>query len=555
MLAKAADGEGVMSETDQRAVLAFLETPQAYGPDAPDALGEVARIDTHISAVFLAGERAFKLKKAVKLPYLDFSTLAQRKAACEAEITINRRTAPDMYLGVASVVREPGGGLALGGAALGDPATDARGVIVDWLVVMRRFDPAATLDRLAERGELTSKIVTDLSDRLVRFYAAAQPVPAGGGKQGMASIIASNHAAFLSLPPGALPQADIARLKMQSDAALARLGALLDRRRDRGRVRHCHGDLHLRNIVMLRGVPTPFDAIEFSRDLANIDVMYDYAFLIMDLIERGFSDLAGAALQRILDLTGDYDGLPALALFLSVRAAVRAHVESQSALAQSTPSDAAQATRHAQHYLELSLRFLEPSQPRLLAIGGLSGTGKSTLARRIAARLAPPPGAIWLRSDVLRKQLFDTKLDARLAPDAYSDAATARVYGRMNDLARQLLAGGITVVVDAVFAKPAERDAIAQVAKDCAAKGHAFAGLWLDAPAEILERRVAARSHDVSDADVAVLRRQLCYRLGEIGWRQIDAGGRPGETLSGARAALSEFLAGEPCFGRAGGQA
>jgi hypothetical protein len=299
---------------------------------------------------------------------------------------------------------------------------------------------------------------------------------------------------------------------------------------------------------MLRGVPTLFDAIEFNRDLSNIDVLYDVAFLIMDLIERGLADLAGAALQRILDLTGDYDGLPALALFLSVRAAVRAHVEVQSGLAQKTPGNAFQFKRHAQHYFGLSQRFLEPRSPRLLAIGGLSGTGKSTLARGLGALLAPPPGAIWLRSDVLRKQLFATPLDARLPAEAYSDGANARVYGRMNELARELLAGGLSVVADAVFARPAERDAITQSAKDCA-----FAGIWLQAPVDVMERRIAVRSLDASDADVAVLRQQLAYQLGEIGWRQIDAGGQPGETLSGARTALADFLAGAQPIGRSGG--
>lgn len=525
-----------MDAIDQRAVLAWLETPAAYGGE-PGGGGAkaITRLDTHISAIFLVGERAFKLKKAVKLPYLDFSTLAARKAACDSEVAINRRTAPDLYLGVLPIARAPDGGLALG----------AKGAVLDWLVVMRRFDPEDALDRLAERGGLTPAIIVQLADGLVEFYASAATSAAtsaaGGGAKGIASVIASNHAAFAQLPPGIFPPERIGQLKVESDARLQKLAALLDRRRDQGYVRHCHGDLHLRNIVMLAGTPTPFDAIEFSREMATIDVLYDFAFLVMDLIERSMADLAAAALQRFLDLTGDYGGLPALALFLSVRAAVRAHVEAQSALAQKSAADAARGTAQARRYLDLSLKFLGPPPPRLLAIGGLSGAGKSTLARDLRLKIAPPPGAIWLRSDVLRKQLFARRPEARLPAEAYSASATKKVYSRLADLARELIGGGNSVIADAVFADPAERDAIA-----AAAGAHDFAGLWLEAEVGVLEQRVAARAHDASDADLAVLRRQLGYDPGAIGWRRIDAGKGPDRTLARAITALADFLPAQP---------
>jgi uncharacterized protein len=333
----------------------------------------VERIETHISMVFLIGERAYKLKRAVAFSYLDFSTTALRERFCRAELGLNRRTAPELYLGLRSITRRPDGVLAFGD---GDN-------VVDWVVEMRRFAENDIFDRLAQSGRLTAGLMRDLTDVIAAFHAAAEVTAGYGGRAGIAETIAGNDAnLLLSCPPLERERAEA--LRAQSTTKLAAVGSVLDRRRERGRVRRCHGDLHLRNICLFQGRPTLFDCIEFSDGMACIDVLYDLAFLVIDLTHRGFGDLANLVLNRYLDLSPDSDGLPALPLFLSVRAAVRAHV--LAAVYRRNP--AAETLREPQSYLSLAATLLQPHPPRLIAVAGLSGTGKSTLAQALAGRAA-----------------------------------------------------------------------------------------------------------------------------------------------------------------------
>ena len=297
---------------------------------------------------------------------------------------------------------------------------------------------------------------------------------------------------------------------------------LLAERARAGFRRRCHGDLHLGNLVLWKGRPTPFDALEFDEALATIDILYDLAFLLMDLEHRGLRARANNVLNRYLWRADEQnlEGLAALPLFLAVRAGVRTMVD----LHRIAGADRAlpDVLDDARRYLAQATQYLAPAQPCLVAVGGLSGSGKSTLAAAIAPRIGLGPGAIHLRSDLERKRLHGVGETDRLPDEAYTQTVTEQVYAFLNEKAARVLATGYSVVVDAVHASPQERAAIACVAETARVP---FVGLWLDAPGQILKSRVTARTGDASDATADVVARQLHYELGDITWHRLDAGG------------------------------
>ena len=506
---------------DQGEVIAFLSRPQAYGSDA----SAVERLETHVSVIFLTGDRAYKLKRAVRFPYLDFSTSALRRASCKAEVVVNRRTAPGMYRGVVAVTREPDGGLRLGGD----------GAPVDWLVEMTRFDQDTLFDRLARLGTLDRPAMEDLADAVARLHGEAVERGRGGGHAGMGAIVDGNAETFAECANGVLDPGKVERLNVATRCALDGCAALLDGRRAGGRVRHCHGDLHLRNIFRMDGKPTLFDAIEFNPLLSDIDVLYDLAFLLMDLDHRGLRRLASIALNRYLDITGDTAGLGALGLFLSVRAAIRSHVGAAAAAAQTDRAEARRSRAEARAYLDRALAYLAPPPPVLVAVGGFSGTGKSRLARELAPSLGAPPGARVVRSDVVRKRLSGVDPLAPLGPEGYSAAMTERTYRTLFEETRTALEAGYAVIADAVFARPGQRRAVVAIPASTRVPFH---GLWLEAPLEARQRRVTVRRGNVSDADAGVVRAQAAYDVGEIDWNRIDSSGPRVETLGKGRALI-----------------
>jgi aminoglycoside phosphotransferase family enzyme len=362
-------------DNSQEPVFALLADPATHGGAA------VERKDTHAAAVFLACDRALKVKRAVRFPFLDYSTLDKRRLACEAEIEINTPFAPEIYRRVVPITREDDGVLVLGG----------KGAPVEWAVEMRRFDENATLDRLADAG----KIDAALADALGRTVAAAHrhmpPVDAEDWINALAEYIEEHVAAFGDAPD-VFP---LAGLALRSHQEYARIRPLLVERGHRGFIRHIHGDLHLGNIALLDGRPVLFDAIEFSPLIASGDVLYDLAFLLMDLTERGLQGAANIVLNRYLVETPQPEHLGALALlpfFLSMRAAIRAKVTA-ARLKQAPGGEPRSAiARSARQYFDYACRFINPAPPTLIAVGGLSGTGKSLLARALAPELAPRPG-------------------------------------------------------------------------------------------------------------------------------------------------------------------
>ena len=503
---------------DQSEIFDFLADPGTHG-------GPVRRIDTHGAVVFLAGENAWKVKRAVRFPFMDFSTLAKRKAACAAEVAINRPNAPDLYRGVVPIVRD-GDGLRLGGA--GEP--------VEWAVHMRRFDESRTLDRVATDG-LGRDLLARLAAAVIASHERAPVRDGAAATDALARYVEENREAFAETPD-LFPPDRAAALTRAAGDALSALRPLLLARGEAGFVRRCHGDLHLRNIVLLDGEPVLFDAIEFDDAIATGDVLYDLAFLLMDLWERDLRAEANLLLNRYLWGTDEahLQGLAALPLFLSLRAAIRAKVTA-AALPHLTGEARGKAAAEARRYFAFAETFLAPAPAFLLTVGGLSGTGKSTLAAALTPRLGRPPGAVHLRSDVERKRLFGVPETERLPADAYDPAVTREVYARLQRQATLAVSAGSAVVVDAVHARPDERAAIEAVARDA---GCAFAGLWLEAPAAVLTKRVEARRGDASDAGAAVVAQQVGYDVGPVGWRRLDASIGTEALTGAALAALGE---------------
>ena len=510
------------SDSSQRAVLQFL------GDTATHKGREVRRIDTHANVVFLAGDRAFKVKRAVRFPFLDYSTLSKRKAACASELEVNRAFAPQLYRRVVPITRNSNRQLAI----------DGEGETIEWAVEMLRFDEGQTLDRIADAKSIDDTLARSLAVMIATMQNGEPVVEASSWIAALEGFLEQNTAAFREAP--ALFQADLAAsLDRESRSQLARLQPLLVSRGLRGLIRRGHGDLHLGNIVLLDGHPVPFDAIEFDPDVAAGDVLYDLAFLLMDLVERGLSRAANivlngyfAQVQRIEDL----DGLAALPFFISFRAAIRAKVTAARVQYAET-KDRAALEEAAKAYFRLAAKSLSPAPPTLVAIGGLSGTGKSSLAHELAPLVAPTPGALVLRSDVERKKLFGIAETEHLPPDAYSAEFSQKVYAVLADKAARIVGAHHSAIVDAVFAKLDERDAIAEIA---ASADTAFRGLFLVADLQTRLNRVGIRGLDASDANAAVALQQEIFALGQIEWIEIEASGSLSKSLARACAAIAE---------------
>jgi len=493
-----------MTTEDQTPVIEFLSRPATHG-GAP-----VERIETHASIVFLAAGLAYKLKRAVRFDYLDFSSAERRRASCEAEVRLNQRTAPSLYRGVVSVTRETDGSYALAGG----------GTPEEWLVVMNQFPQEALLDRIAGNGALPLEIMSPLADAIVRLHASAECRPDHGGRAGMTWVIEGNAAGLREFGGSIFDRALVERVATKTRAELDRRAALLEERRASGYVRHCHGDLHLRNIVLLDGRPTLFDGVEFNDEIACTDVLYDLAFLLMDLWHRELPRHANAVWNRYLAESGELTGLALLPLFLSCRAAVLAKTSATAGSLQSEPVRREALERRAREYLALADRFLAPVTPAVVAIGGLSGSGKTTVAIDLAPFLGAAPGAIVLRSDEIRKRLCGVPLLRRLGPEGYSPLVTRRVYRTLIERAGLVVRQGQSVIADAVFARPLDRQGIERAARAAAVP---FTGVWLDAPDAVLIGRATARQQDASDADAAVIRRQRSEGTGPIAWQRLDA--------------------------------
>ncbi len=484
-------------EAHQTLVRRLLE-PGRY----PHPTRELRLIQTHISSVLLTGEHAYKIKKPVNLGFLDFSTLERRRFCCEEELRLNRRLAPDIYLDVLPICGSPD-----------DPRIGAGGDVIDYAVRMREFPQEALLDGMLARGELAAAHIDAIAAVVADFHARAEraaPDSPFGGAGSVAVPVLHNFIQIRRRLRDAAERARLAVLEAWSHAALRALGPLLAARKREGFVRECHGDLHLANIAWVDGAVQVFDCIEFNPGLRWIDVISEVAFLAMDLMQRGRSDLAWRFLDAWLARSGDYAGLRLLTFYLAYRALVRAKVASIRASQPGISSREAEAAMAAYRgYVELAERCTRPASPALLVTHGLSGSGKTTVSQFLLERL----GGVRLRSDVERKRL------ANLAPGAssgsalggglYTEEATRRTYDQLARLARGVLEAGHPVIVDATFLQRWQREQMRALAREA---GIPFVIVDCHASGDALRRRIGERQRtggDASEATQAVLERQI----------------------------------------------
>ncbi len=494
----------------QDVAIAILSNPASHGGVT------VTRIDTHGAIIFLAGKFAWKLKRAIQFAYMDFSTRARRLKMLMRELRLNCRTAPGIYLGLTIV--EAGG-------AVREISADGFEFIPEGgepVLVMRQFDESTLFDNLAEHGRLNAGLMARLAEHVAAFHRAAEPRRGDDGAAQFETVVRDTFVE-LDLWPELFTGQKVAQLRESAREAFNAVAPALDERARAGRRVEGHGDLHLANICLWpdaeTGAPTLFDALEFSERLATVDVYYDLAFLIMDLCHRDLAGLAAVVLSRYVEVSGDAD-LSCLPLFLCERAMIRAHVSAS--MAEVAPDEAHREVllSAARAYFLEAEQFLQPASAQLIAIGGYSGTGKSSLARLLAPRCGPAPGAVMLRSDGIRKALFEAAEADRLGPDAYSGEVSARVYDRLIEDAHTLLQAGHSVVLDATFLRADGRERCRLLAESMDVP---FTGLWLEAETSVLEARIAGRQDDASDADIAVLHGQLRAEVGPIDWLRLDA--------------------------------
>ncbi|MBL8349418.1 MAG: AAA family ATPase [Burkholderiaceae bacterium] len=480
-------------------VVAQLRRPGACGGH-PAAAG---LIETHLSSLLLAGDRVYKLKKPVAFPFVDFSTAALRRQACEQELRLNRRTAPQWYLAVVAVRQGEGG------AAIAAPGRPLPGPAIDWAVQMRRFDDRQLFDRLAGEGRLDAAQVDRLAGVVAAFHAAQPPLARPDGvASGTCAIVRDNASELAALAAGSELGEAVAGLQRWSEARGKALSALMDRRAREGHVRDGHGDLHLGNIVWADGTAVLFDALEFDDRLRQSDTVGDLAFTFMDLQAHGLPRLAWRFVGAVLEAGGEWSALPLLAWWAVHRALVRAKVAllARPAIADADADADARAQARARHYLDLAAALAAPPAPRLLLMMGLSGSGKTAVAGVLAECL----GGVRLRSDVERKRLFGLAPTDRagLSLGLYTAEATRCTYARLEALAADALRGGVSVVIDAASLRRDERDTLRALARHLGAPFHL---VLCEAPDATLRERLARRqaaAADASDATTEVLERQ-----------------------------------------------
>lgn len=502
-----------MTTHQQDDIIAFLSARETHGQTAPVEIRE-----THGSIVFLTATHAYKLKRAVKFPYMDYSTPARRKTMCLREFAINSRIAPALYLGVKGILRITEH-LAFGGAA------DSKAI--EWVVVMKRFpDDALLQSRLATRSVSPADMIS-VAETISAFHDKAEVIPTEDGITAMRAVIAENLSIFRQSPEN-FPDELVSNYEELTARFLEQKARVFEERAREGFVRRCHGDLHLNNVCFMDEKPVLFDAIEFNDSFSFIDVGFDLAYILMDLSSHRYWQWANLILNRYLERTRDYGLLDILPLFLANRAAIKAHVvHSQRRLKSESHADP-----NVRELLSSAISYLKASKPTLVAVGGLSGSGKSSVARGLVFQIGLTPGGILLRTDVIRKAMLGVSDLTRLPTSAYDATTNEMVYSKLRELASQALNAGYSVVADAVFGTSMEREAMEAVAQ---ASGARFVGIWLHVTPEIAEERIAQRKNDASDANTAVLTDQIASITAPAAWHKIDTSPQLDEVIEQVR--------------------
>ena len=483
--------------TEQSELIRNLDNPACYDhPTSP-----VQHLETHISHILLSGEYAYKIKKPLNLGFLDFSTLAQRQFACQEEIRLNRRLAPNIYLDVVPITGSPE-----------EPRINGTGVPFEYAVKMRQFPPDATLDKRIVTGQLSAAHIERVAIAIADFHlhqcAHTGIDSAWGDPHDIWLPVAQNFLQIAPLLPRESDRQKLDSLRDWSEAEHARLTPMMVARKRLGFVRECHGDLHLGNLAWVDDDVLIFDCLEFSPELRWIDIQSEIAFLVMDLMERGHPDWAWLCLNTWLEKTGDYGGLPLLRYYAVYRALVRLKV-ALLRLGQNAGPEHASGWAEVNTLLNLAITLSRPQSLRLDITHGLSGSGKSTFTQQ----MMQTPGAIRLRSDVERKRLAGLDAlahsESALGEHLYGADATRRTYSHLAHLAGAVLDAGWPVIVDATFSARWQRDLMRDLAST---RGVAFYILDFQVPESVLRERIQLREQagkDVSEAGLAVLQHQI----------------------------------------------
>jgi len=472
-----------------------LLQPSVY----PHTVERIQLRETHISWVILTGSFAYKVKKPIKLDFLDMTDPSQRCFLCHEELRLNRRLAPDLYVDVVSITRDEHG-VHVGGS----------GSAVDYAVRMKQFDASQELPALLERDDVSGAEMATLAARLADFHIQATRSDATGDldyRNGLSHSVKSSLATLSAHCQGSAGNAELGRLVDWTHDTLQELSPAVAEREASGFVRECHGDLHAHNIVRWDDRLTPFDCLEFDARLRFIDVMSDIAFLFMDLVSYRRDDLAYQFLSSYLEVTGDYGGTRWLVFYAVHRALVRAMVDALGA--EQRPADSEPLIGRMSARIRTAVEFTRARKPTLYIMHGLSGSGKSWLSERLVPKL----GCIRIRSDIERKRLLqaaDAGDGQTAEASRYTPEKRELIYRRLMDCAKPSLEAGVSVIIDATFLGSADRQAFRALAARSAAR---FVIVACTADKTEIVRRLENRSRqDPSDANVAIFEKQ-CEQL------------------------------------------
>ena len=494
-------GTAPANDETSRAVLAFMNDASSY----PHSVERIRHVETHISHVFLTGEVAYKIKKPIRLPFLDFSTRTLRKKFCQRELELNSRFAPALYERVVSICQTKEG------LAFGD-----EGEAVEYAVRMKQFDDGDLFSERLASGNLTREQILAMTDQIISFQRSARVTPEYWSYDAVENVMLDNFQICRDSCPTVLSHATLAATLDLCREGLKKNQQLIENRR-LTHVKELHGDLHLGNMCLFEGKPLMFDGIEFSEAYACCDEWADTAFFVMDLMFQRQEGWATTVINRVLEQTDDFGGLPLLNLYIAYRAMVRAKVNCLKLTGEAGSRE--ELTAHARGHLALANRVLTPQETPVIVVAGLSGSGKTTLARA----LTEPLGALHIRSDVVRKHLLGIPLLQQAGSEAYQSQTNRLTYAGLIERARCAAATGRPIILDAVFGNQETRDAARLFAEAC---GLPWIGLWCEVSPEVARARLRTRRGDASDADEEVFQKQQSTVLLPDDWHCVTTEGK-----------------------------
>ncbi|HHP7231760.1 MAG TPA: AAA family ATPase [Xenococcaceae cyanobacterium] len=477
------------------ALIAQMQQGEFYSHPVAD---KIELIQTHVSYVLLTGDYAYKLKKPVNFGFLDYGTLEKRKYFLEAEISLNNAIAPELYLAVLPITQE-GEKFVLNGS--GEP--------VAYTLKMRQFPQENLLINLFEAGKLSIEQIEELGKIVAQFHAKAETseyISSFGKVAQIRQAFDENYAQTQSYVGKVQTEKQLKETQAYTDRFFAEREALFNRRISNNKIKQCHGDLHLKNICLWQGKIQLFDRIEFNEPFRFVDVMYDVAFVMMDLEARGKQDFANAFLNTYLEQTGDWEGLPLLPLYLSRQAYVRAKVTSFLLDDPGVPEVVKQeASQTATEYYQQAWEYTQLKSGKLILMSGLSGSGKTTVAKTIARNIS----AIHIRSDAVRKHLAGIPLEATGSDGIYTPEMNQKTYDRLLELGIMLAEEGFPVILDAKYDRLTYRQ---QVIDPIKSQNIPLQIIHCTAPMAVLRDRLEQRSGDISDATADLLTTQQANR-------------------------------------------